>query len=159
MALTYVLVQQLVHETTPGVFWFCLVFFLISLTLFCLLQLKSEAARMLEVWALCRWKRSWAFFEIEERAEWTGKWKAPMKRQEWSSPLNFRAEFICKFLIAAYAILILHLACINKKCNTLIVLLREEIACLLRAHNSYTRFLFSGRIRAGGWVWGFFSLF
>lgn len=54
MALTYVLVQQLVHETTPGVFWFCLVFFLISLTLFCLLQLKSEAARMLEVWALCR---------------------------------------------------------------------------------------------------------
>ena len=111
--------------------FFCFVwcFFLVSLTLFCLLQLKSEAAWMLEVWRLCRWKR--ALFETEKRSEWTGKCKAPVKRQEGGWPLNFRAEFICRFLVAAYAILILHLACINKKCNTLIVVLGSEIACLL----------------------------
>lgn len=80
-------------------------------------------------------EKSWALSEIGKRREWTGKLKAPVKRQEWSSPLNFRAEFTCKFLIAAYAILCL--ACINKKCNTLIVLLRAVIECLLRACNSY----------------------
>lgn len=130
--------NNLFTKLPQGFFGFVWWFVLISLTLFCLLQLKSEAASVLEVWGLCRWKRSWALFETEKRTERTGKWKAPMKRQERSSPLNFRAEFTCKFLIAAYAILILHLACMNKKCNTLIVLLRAEIACLLRAYNSYT---------------------
>lgn len=113
-------------------------FFLISPTLFCLLQLKSEASCVLEVCGGSVSEKSWALSEIEKRTEWTEKLKAPVKRQELNSPLNFRAEFTCKFLIAAYAILILCLACINKKCNTLIVLIKAVIECLLKAYNSYS---------------------
>lgn len=54
------------------------------------------------------------------------KQKVLMKRQELSS-LNFRAEFIYKFFIAVHAILTLHPACINKKPNSLIVVLSAAI--------------------------------
>lgn len=51
MALTYVLIQQLVPETTPGIFFVCLVglgFLKNSLIWFCILQLKSEAQQLPE---------------------------------------------------------------------------------------------------------------
>lgn len=53
MALTYILVQRLVPETTSGGFFLLVVgffgfFFLISLIWFYLLQLKSEAPKLPE---------------------------------------------------------------------------------------------------------------
>lgn len=64
--------------------------------------------------------------EIEKGTEST-KTKVLMKKQELSSSLNFRAEFIYKFFIAVHAILTLHPACINKKPNSLTVVLSAEI--------------------------------